>query len=233
MRMVDFSIQGERVALPVEIREASAWSAMFSVPAASARSMIEYSGLEVFTPFPGRSVCALAFIRYLDGDLGPYHEFAVAILVRSPEGRGNKPGAFIHRLPVNQPFTLEAGRTIWGFPKELMDIEIIGSGSKVQCALRDHGQPVVEMRTSTGMPTPGRGAGSAIDAYAHIDGITRRTRWQMRPAGVGVRPAGTSVVLGQHPIADELRALGLPKAALITSSVTRLAMTFEAAEEIG
>lgn len=230
--MVDFSIQNERVALPVEIRQASAWSAMYAVPAAPARAMIEYSGLKVFQPLAGRAVCSLACVRYLDGDLGPYHEFAVAILVRPPGRSGDKPGAFIHRLPVNQPFTLEAGRRIWGFPKELMDIDITSVGGSSRCVIRDGGALVVDIRTSPGVPTPGRAAGSSIDAYSHLDGTTRRTRWQMRPGGVRARPTGTSVVLGEHPIAKELRTLGLPKRALVTSSVSRLEMTFDAAEEM-
>src|SRR5690606_28310514 len=127
------AIQGERVELPVRIRDAAVASAMFAVPADAARAVIAYSGPDVAEPLPGRAICSLAFVRYADGDLGPYHEFAVAFLVRPP---GSPPpagalgglramagaGAFIHWLPVNQEFTLEAGRTIWGFPKEMADI---------------------------------------------------------------------------------------------------------------
>ncbi len=32
--------------------------------------------------------------------------------------------AFIHHLPVDQSFTLEAGRTIWGFPKIMADFTV-------------------------------------------------------------------------------------------------------------
>lgn len=233
MAMGSFEVQGERVALPVEIREAAAWSAMFRVPAAPARSIVGYSGLDVVEPLPGKTFCALAFIRYLDGDLGPYHEFAVAFLIRPPgERRPRRPGAFIHRLPVNQSFTLEAGRTIWGFPKELMDIEIGSAGGRCRCVVRDDTRTIVELRTSPGIPAPAGGAGIAIDAYSHLDATTRRTRWEMRPSGVRARPGGASLVLGDHPIADELRTLGLPKTPLITSSIAHLRMTFEGAEEV-
>jgi hypothetical protein len=226
--MSEFEIQGERVTLPVEIREAAAWSAMFLVPAAPARSVIGYSGLDVVEPLPGRTILSLAFVRYVDGDLGPYHEFAVAYLVRSPEQARGRFGAFIHWLPVDQSFTLEVGRTIWGFPKEMADIDIAGG----RCTVRVDGDPVVDLRTSGGLPAPAAGAGMAIDAYSHLDGTTRRTRWQMRPGAVRARPGGTRITLGDHPVADELRRLGLPKTALCTSTIGRLKMTFQGAEEV-
>jgi hypothetical protein len=33
----------------------------------------------------------------------------------------DRAGTFIARLPVNQEFTCEAGRAIWGFPKSVKD----------------------------------------------------------------------------------------------------------------
>lgn len=227
-----FEIQGEHVALPVEIRESAAWSAMFTVPSAAAGAIIDYSGLEVFQPLPGKAVCSLAFVCYLDGDIGPYHEFAVAFLVRTPHRRNGKPGAFIHRLPVNQSFTLDAGRTIWGFPKELMDIRIRASGGRTRCTVRDNGTHVLTMHTAPGLPVPPGRSGTAIDAYSHLDGTTRRTTWRMRPGGMRARPAGMTVQLGRHPLAEELRSLGLPKTPLLTSGITGLAMTFDGATEI-
>ena len=32
--------------------------------------------------------------------------------------------AYVHHLPVDQAFTLEAGRTIWGYPKGMADFTI-------------------------------------------------------------------------------------------------------------
>jgi hypothetical protein len=41
------------------------------------------------------------------------------------------------------------------------------------------------------------------------------------------RFGGAELTLGDHEIAAELRSLGLPKRAVMSSSVSRLAMTFE------
>lgn len=223
-------IQGQRVAMPVEIRDATACAANFAVRAPAARSVLDYAGVELVEPLPGRALCSLVFVRYLDGDLGPYHEFGVAFLIRSPTGRGV--GAFIHWLPVNQPFTLEAGRTIWGFPKEMADIELGLSGRASSCAVRVDGRFVVGFLAKPGIPMPSGAAATSIDAYTCLDGTLRRTPWELRASGVRGRAGGTEVRLGDHPIAEELRRLGLPRRALFTSTIGRMRMTFGEAEVV-
>lgn len=225
------TIQGRRVEMPVEVRSATVASAMFPVPAATAQTVIAHSGLEVFRPLPGRAICSLAFIDYVDGDLDAYHEFAVAFLVRVP-GRPSV-GAFIHWLPVDQGFTLEAGRSIWGFPKEIADLPIRRSGRVSDCAVRLDGRPVVELALTPGVRLPAPPGPLRLDAFAHLDGVTRHIPWIMRPRGVRARPGGAAVRLGDHPVAEELRRLDLPGArALSTATVDRVAMTFGPATAI-
>ncbi|WP_225992515.1 acetoacetate decarboxylase family protein [Actinomadura montaniterrae] len=237
-------IQGHEVALPVQIRDAAVASAMFAVPAAAAQAVIAYSGLEIAEPMAGRAICSLAFVRYADGDLGPYHEFAVAFLVRPPGTpppsgglgrlRGMRDvGAFIHWLPVNQEFTLECGRSIWGFPKELADIPMDLAGRVKRCAVQFGGRTAVEVAVRPGPPMPGGAGAPKVDAYSCLDGVTRRTPWTLTPSDVRMRPGGAKVVLGDHPVAEELRALGLDRArALSSTTVGHLSMTFDPAEEV-
>ncbi|WP_119728634.1 acetoacetate decarboxylase family protein [Thermomonospora amylolytica] len=223
--MGTYLIQGERVTMPVRIREASVASAMFAVPAATAQSVIGYSGLEVVRPLPGRAVCALAFARYVDGDLGPYHEFAVTFLVRDPAGRGV--GAFVHWLPVDQPFTLEAGRSIWGFPKLMTEIPAQTTPRGTRCAVRIDGRTVVAMSVRSGLPLPAVRTAPEVVAFSCLDGVTRRIPWTVEPGAVRARPGGTVVSLGDHTVAEELRRLGLHRAVSLSSAtVPRLRMTF-------
>lgn len=228
---MSYLIQDQRVTLPVRIRDAAVASAMFAVPRAAAQRIVDYSGLTVTEPVPGRAICSLAFIRYADGDLGPYHEFAVAFLV----GGLRNVGAFIHRLPVNQEFTLEAGRTIWGFPKVMADIPMDLSSRIKRCLLRLEGRTIVEVAVRPGVKIPGAAAAPKIDAYSCLDGVTRRTPWTMAPSGVRMRFGGATVRLGDtdHPIVAELRSLGLDGAhALSSSTIEHLSMEFGPAEEV-
>ncbi|MBI2168037.1 MAG: acetoacetate decarboxylase family protein, partial [Actinobacteria bacterium] len=124
-----YEIQGRPVAIPVEVRDARQWAAQFLVPADAAQAVIGDTGLQVARPFPGRAMLALAVVDYRDTDLDAYHEVAVSFVVRHHDapavaGEGEllrefwsgKVGAYIHQLPVDQTFTLEAGVLIWGFP---------------------------------------------------------------------------------------------------------------------
>ncbi|MEV4256656.1 acetoacetate decarboxylase family protein [Spirillospora sp. NPDC049652] len=227
-------IQGERVAIPVEIRDAAVASAMFPVPADAAQAVIAYSGLEVAAPLPGRAICSLAFVRYADGDLGPYHEFAVTFLVKgTAPGERRRIGAFVHWLPVNQAFTLEAGRTIWGFPKEMADIRMDLASRIKRCLVRVDGRTVLEMHVRPGVPVPAGKTAASVDAYTRMDGTTRRTPWSVSPTGVRMRPGGASLELGDHPVAHELRALGLDRArALSAATVDHVRMIFQDAVEV-
>lgn len=241
---VEFLIQGEKVRLPVEIRDAETHMAMFSVPAAKAQSVIDYSGLEILPVRPGRAVCALMFIEYKDGDLKQYLEFGVGFMV-CPPGTPRKgmfgdartlltggSGVFVHRLPVTEEFTLEAGRTIWGFPKRMGDIEIQRSGGSTRGVVRLDGQLVADLRVVQGVKVPGAGLSSSLDTYAHLDGVTRRIPWRLNASGTRMRPGGAHLLLGPHPWADELRYLGLPHSAMFSSGIAHMEMTFQPAEMI-
>lgn len=226
------TVQGEPVAIPVEVRDARSWFASFPVPLAAARELIAYTGLDPATTIAGRAMLSLAFVRYVDSDLGPYHEVAIAVLVRgvgaSASSATGKPGVLIHQLPVNQTFTCAAGREIWGFPKFLAQIEIVEGRRADRCTLTHDGAHVLTLSIGHGVPAPIRD--TALDAYSFSDGVLRRTRWSLDGSGPRVRPAGARLELGQHPIAGELRALGLPHAAMMSGSLRRVRMTFDAAE---
>src|SRR2546429_561062 len=78
-----------------------------------------------------------------------------------------------------------------------------------------------------GVPLPSGAGNPKIDAYSCLDGVTRRTPWTMTPHAVRMRPGGARIRLGDHPVAQELRELGLDGAhALSSSTVGHLTMEF-------
>ncbi len=239
MAVSTHQVLGTTVTMPVRIRTASALTAMFSVPAPAAQQMVDYTGLEVLQHLPGRAVVGLVSVRYVEGDLGPYDEFGVAVLVRNHDdpsprsGRAGlralvsgRSGVLIHRLPVNGEFTMAAGRSIWGFPKELADFETQASGRRHRVVLRQGGRLAVDLSVRSGLPVPTGRSGASLRAYSHLDGVTRCTEWQMRPHGVRTRPGGARVRLGDHLIGQELAGLGLPRRAMFSTTIHDLQMTF-------
>ena len=238
-----FTIQGRTVGLPVRVRDASSGTATYLVPSAAARRLLPGDVLDVVEILPGRALLSVGAIDYRDNDLGDYNEIAIAFFVRE---RRTGPGVpylgtlldlarqriatYIHRLPVNQSFTREAGCRIWGFPKTLDEIEIETPPGRFLCTWVKDGRHVFTFSV------PRAGTRSlpevALTTYSFIEGVAHRTRFTTAADGVGVRLGGGSLRLGDHPIADELRGLGLPRRALMTTWMEHMRASFEAPEKL-
>lgn len=223
--------------MPVRVRKAAQHMAMFSVDADAAQRMIDYSGLQVCRFRPRRAVAVLMLMHYVDSDLGQYYEYGTNIMVNPPGSSASglramqSAGAFIHHLPVDQAFTLEAGRSIWGYPKVMADFTV-RDGSNFGFDVSIDGQFAVGMDFKPGFPVPAPSKPQAPPTYSHLDGVTRETVGVMRPSGVRYRPGGVTLRLGDHPYARELAALGLPKRAMLSGSADNVDMTFADAQEI-
>ena len=125
MSQTVYRIQGRDVRLPVCVRQASSIASMYLVPSAAVRRLVSHPDLQIPEIWPGRSLCVIALIDYVDNDLGDYNEISIGFFVQQGQRRPSRWGslpvglargtahAYSHRLPVNQGFTCEAGQTIW------------------------------------------------------------------------------------------------------------------------
>lgn len=231
------TIAGTVLTMPVKIRRANQHMAMFSVDAGAAQRLIDYSGLRVCRYLPGRAIVVLMLMRYIDGDLGEYHEFGTSVMVNPPGSNARGPralqsaGAFIHHLPVDQAFTLEAGTKIWGYPKVMADFNV-REGRRFGFDISVDGQLVADMEFRRGLPFGLTPRTQAQRSYSHRDGVTRETGFEHMLEGVRTRFGGVRLRLGDHPYAKELASLGLPKRALLSSSAENVQMSFGDAQEI-
>jgi hypothetical protein len=234
------TIAGTVLTMPVRIRRASQHMAMFSVDADAAQAMIDYSGMQVCRYRPGKAAVVLMLMHYVDGDLGQYLEYGTNVMVNPPGSSATglkalqSAGALIHHLPVDGAFTMEAGRSIWGYPKVMADFTIRSPGRHLSFDVTIDGQFAVGMDFRPGLPVPAAFTSKTQvhPTYAHLDGVTRETAGEMRLSGVRYRPGGATVRLGEHPYAKELGSLGFPKRAMISSSADNVEMTFADAKEI-
>ncbi len=238
-----YTIQGRTVKMPCVVRDASSGSATYLVDAAAARRLLPGPELDVVELWPGRALASLACIDYKDNDLGDYNEISVAFFVRERGAARGLPvvsplidfararlATYIHRLPVNQAFTCEAGRTIWGFPKVVHDIEFTYADGRAACVWQADGKRVFTFSVPRGgrqrMPD------ANLVTYTWIHGALHRTAFVSGAEGLGFRLGGATLELGDHPIAAELRALGLPRRALATSWMEKMHGRFEAPEKL-
>lgn len=230
-----YLVQGRTVTLPVEVRDASNVYATYVVPSAAVRELLP-QGLQIAELLPGRALCTIGAIEYRDNDLGRYEEMVVAFMVQhgNPRPRplldflSGRAGAYIHRLPVNGSFTCEAGTTIWGYPKTVEEITIRTEGRRRAATLVCGGTQALTFTARYGGRMSFRD--KPLDTYSHHQGVLRRTPFTSSGSGVGIRVGGASLVLGSHPVADELRSLGLPRRPLMSGSVEHLRAHFGAPE---
>lgn len=236
-----YTIQGRDVHLPFAVRDATAAIAFYLVSASAAQALIVASGLRAARVAPGRTVCTIGALDYKDGEIGAYREIAITFFVHEKGSRSlpylgsaigllrSKLSAYVHRLPVDNGLSCEVGQTIWGLPKIVADIEITSEGDLQTSVLKVDGQHVLTqaMRIGGNRATGDRNQIS----YATRDGMLHKSPSVMNGAQVGFRLGGATLELGTHPIADELRSLGLPKRPLFTTYIGKLTGLFYPAEK--
>jgi Acetoacetate decarboxylase (ADC) len=229
------TVAGTVLTMPVTIRKATQHTAMFSVDADAAQELIDYSGLQVYRPLPRRAIVTLILTHFVDGDLGPYYEFSTCVMVNPPGS--NAPAfksAFVQHMFVDQAFTLEAGRTIWGFPKVMADFTI-RDGKQFGFDASINGQLVLGMEFSRGYRVPSAltSREQELRAYSCLDGPTRESPYEVSFHGARYRPGGARLRLGDHPYAKELASLGFPQRPVVSSSAANVEMSFGDAQEVG
>lgn len=222
--MQSVEVLGQQVTLPVEVRTARSAAATFVVPHGAAARLMAGTGLEPKRLPGGRALCIIAAVQYVDNDLGPYNEVAMCLAVGASADA--PPGAYIHQLPVDGEFTCAAGRHVWGFPKWLAQIDIRVEDGGLRCHLADDGDMILDLHVRPRpLPLPSKPA--EMSAYARLAGTTRRTPFTSRATGVRGGPLGATLTVGdRHPMAQDLRSLGLPRRAVMSTVIGNLAATF-------
>lgn len=238
-----YVFQGRTVTMPVAVRDASSGAVTYLVNASVARSLLPGPEIDVVEVLPGLALFSIAMIDYRDNDLGDYNEVSLAFFVRRKGERPalgvpflgsvvdffrNSLATWIWKLPVDQSFTCEAGCGIWGFPKTVEQIDFEDAGGRRTCRLVMGGRHVLTLSVPRGgtrtLPE------APMTTYSYIDGALHRTTFTPKATGVGFGLGGADLILGTHPLADTLRALGLPRTALMHVWMEHQSATFETPE---
>jgi hypothetical protein len=217
-----YEIAGQTVTMPVQVRDATAATVIYDVPAAAAAALCP-AAFEVIS-VDGKAQVALALIDYRDNDLGSYFEVGIILFVR-PAG-GGPDGNFITRLPVSEAFTCEAGNVIWGFPKSVEQIDVETADGSQTWTLTMDGELVLRVKvpaTGSDVMEP-----MVMVSYTLIDGVPHSTAFTQGGTETSMAFGdGVTLELGSHPVSKELASLGLPATPVLSTWTGRMQATFE------
>jgi hypothetical protein len=239
-----FEIEGRSLGFPARFRDGSSAAGLFTVPSSRAQALIRESGFEVAELWPGRAGFSLSCVHYRESDCGVYDEISMAFFVKPVHGRASRipylgtwldiarddAATHVWRLPVTSRLANDAGILMWGFPKTIEAIDFEVADGRATFQLRMDGREVLSYSVrAAGSQDPPR---SASAVYSIYDGAPHVTRLEHEYHDVGVRLGGGRLTLGDHPIADQLRGLGLPRRPLVATWMGRLSFVVGPPEKL-
>ncbi|MFA5787330.1 MAG: acetoacetate decarboxylase family protein [Actinomycetota bacterium] len=222
-------IGGFKIDLPIRYYRTDCFVAIFDADYDATRAMLPSGRLNPVRLARGRAAVALVAFNYLQTGVGPYGEIGIVALCtldkQAPplaplmlESRWPGFGAFVAHLPVTTRIARQAGRTIWGYPKFVADMAFDFMPEYQSVDMREGGKDIFSLTV------PRRGPKVTdkrpLVTFTVREGELIRTVMPWRAVyqmGVGRRMGG-SLVLGDHPVAEELRALALSSSASFTKS---------------
>jgi 15-cis-phytoene desaturase len=209
-----------RFELPQRYYDWSFMMAHFPASARKVRQLLPSEKLEPVLLVPGIAIVSMAAFQYRDmATLAPYNELAIMVPVRR-QPAVNIPavpllfpqwfrdlGFYVRHLPVTTQEARDVGVAVWGFPKIVSDITFDEADGTRRCRWRHQGQDVLTLNVRVRETTP---RDMDFIAYTVKDRFLLRTLVQTRGEyAQGRFRRGASYTLGDHPIAAELRELGI------------------------
>jgi hypothetical protein len=199
-----------RFKTPFRYSDYSLMGAAFHAPVNTVKKVLPSDKLKLVEAAPDTTT--IAFIatenRAIDG-MRPYNEFDVMVPVtyETDDTDQGLPGIYCLYLPVTTEEALIGGVEIYGYPKFLADISFEEVGEVRRCRVRADGKEILtlEVRKS---PTKME----SYDTYTYTvkDGQLLRTILKVQGQNsTNYVSGGASYTLGDHPIAAEIKALGI------------------------
>ncbi len=211
---------GQRsICVPVFYYDCMSMDAVYLVRKEKLQPMLPSPRLHPLRITPWHSPIALTCFEYRDTDIGPYNEVAISIpftLDRpSPPFTGSlqkgptETYLYVHQLPVSTQIALDAGVEFGGYPKFLADIDFDRTDTTIRCRLSEGERHIFTMES--------RILDLTVSPRAKTHAFTRRNQRLLRSeiirnkrkSGVSKQADDIQIRFGNHPIAQELKQLGL------------------------
>lgn len=211
---------GVSVGLPLRCLDWTGIISHFPAPLAGVRNLLPSRKLRPVEISPGTAILSLAAIEYRRlGDISPYNEVAIMTpvlhkpLLNIPAlpflfpGWFRSAGFFVYQMPVTTQEACELGEMVWGYPTVVADIAFEEIDDVRRCRLCVGGEDVLTLDVEQGPAKIRR-----IDYRVYTIKEDRLLRHTIQTEGLyylSLLSGHASFTLGDHPIAEELRRLGV------------------------
>jgi hypothetical protein len=172
---------------------------------------------------PGnKAVVAIGAFNYIDTSIGPYGEVAVAlpavfgkkisafngILPALMESRYPGFGLVVMHLPVTRVEARDAGRGEWGYTKFIADMHFSISPEYLECRMLEGDGHILDMRVKRkGFYLRDK---KPLTTFSVKNGdLIKTVIPQTAAKRVALMTGGSGVELGDHPVAESIRNLGI------------------------
>jgi hypothetical protein len=203
--------------VPVFYYDAMIMGALFAAPRTKLKACLPSDRMHPLRLTPWHGVLSLSVMEYRDCDLGPYNEVSISIpftldratpaltgIVRkAPE----EPSSYIHHLPVTTEIARDLGVEFAGYPKILANIEFEEATDRVTCHVAEGDRHILSL---SGRRLETRQAPRLrMHIFTARQGRLLRSELILseRQRATSRRTADVQLTLGDHPMAQELKAL--------------------------
>ncbi len=219
------TIDGVSIDFPMVVDEMHQLTMTYTVPLDAARALLPGEAFEVVEVAPDTAMLIIALVDYVTNPWGDYLEINLGLLSH-PVGQPDRSGAFVWRMPVDQEFTKRAGNQVLGLPKTVEDLTYEYSDDSVTVRMAQNGAEALTVRFPRQLSSDPATATEAV-TWSYIEGTPTELPLVIEVGSSMIDPDEIELSLGDGPIADELRSLGLPKAPDIAMYGEGLSGTFQ------
>jgi hypothetical protein len=207
-----FRLTGVRLQLETHYNDLSMMGAVFTISSDAAKGILPSERLIPVERAAGITDIHFVALEYRSIDiLFPYNEFAVFIpaVYKLDNEAVELQGYYYLYLPVTTEDARWGGVENLGLPKFVADITFTDMKESRSCTLRADGKDILTL-TVNKLPTELR-SWEFSNFGVRDDWLLRNTFQMHGQGGTGTAAGGAAFTLGDHPIADRLKALEIGK----------------------
>ncbi len=205
---------GQHVNLPLRYYDETELWGFFPADAAKVQQLMLPGRLKAVEIAPGVAGILLITADAKKVDiLGPYKHAVIAVMAAHEMAQtpGGEPTYYVHRFPAT--VVQQAKIEIWGWPFTLADMSFEDDERMARCRIRADGKDMLTLEVQK--------LATKVDSWSY-DAFTIKgdeilwTRPLLRgERGVSDVKGGASCTLGNHPFAEELRAVGMDSVSIM------------------